>query len=349
MIAGANRGSARQLSNDVDLAIIGAGPTGLYATYYAGFRGMSVALVDSQPVVGGQVATLYPEKVIGDVAGFPGIRGEEFIAALSAQSKSAEPALILNETVTTLDVQPDGVVLETVSGTCLHARAVLISGGIGVFTPREITELEPWIGSGASYYVESLEEYSGRDVVVIGGGDSAFDWSLALHPLANSVTLVHRRPRFTAHDSLVGQAVRNGVVVHAPYTVLDVVGEADRIRYLTVAEVNGSRRIRIPADAVIGATGFKTNLGPIRDWGLTLTPRGVLVDRAMRTNLERVFAAGDVADFDGKVRLMSVGFGEAATAVNHAKVLVDPDSGLAARHSTDAPQREQILTLKGRK
>jgi thioredoxin reductase len=321
--------------HEVDLAVVGAGPVGLYGAYYAGFRGMSVAVIDSLPEPGGQVAALYPEKEIFDVAGHPSVKGQELVDALVVQAGKADPLYLLGESALELRHEEHGVELVTDAGSRVRARAVLLTGGIGNFTPRELPVGTEYLGRGLRYFVRKLDELAGHDVVVVGGGDSAVDWALALEPIARSVTLVHRRDAFRAHEHSVARLHESLVRVLTPFEVAGISGD-DGIAEVTVERVRGGERITLPARTVVAALGFIADLGPILGWGLELRKRHVLVDRSMRTSLPRVFAAGDISDYDGKVRLISVGFGEAAAAVNNLAPLVNPAFGTVPGHSSDA-------------
>ncbi|MFJ4817248.1 NAD(P)/FAD-dependent oxidoreductase [Streptomyces sp. NPDC088801] len=318
----------------VDLLIIGAGPTGLYGAYYAGFRDLSVAVADALPEVGGQIAALYPEKLIYDVAGFPAVRGQDLVDRLAEQAWRWNPTYLLGHGVTRLDDTGEGVVATTDAGARITAGAVLVCGGIGNFIPRELPVGSEYLGRGLRYFVPRLHELAGQDVVVVGGGDSALDWALSLEPIASSVTLVHRRTRFRAHERSVEQVHASSVRVLTPYEVEKISGDGS-VSEVVVARSDGDR-ITLPAQSVVAALGFIADLGPIEGWELDLRRRRILVDRTMRTNRERVFAAGDIADHDGKVSLISIGFGEAALAVNHIAALLDPARSLTPGHSSDA-------------
>ncbi|MFE4668060.1 NAD(P)/FAD-dependent oxidoreductase [Streptomyces sp. NPDC056716] len=318
----------------VDLLVIGAGPTGLYGAYYAGFRGMSVAIADALPEAGGQIAALYPEKLIYDVAGFPAVRGQDLVDRLTEQAGRWNPTYLLGHGVTELADTDGGVVATTDAGARITAGAVLVCGGIGNFVPRELPVGSEYLGRGLRYFVPRLDELAGQDVVVVGGGDSALDWALSLEPIASSVTLVHRRTRFRAHERSVEQVHASSVRVLTPCEVEKIHG-AESVTEVVVTHADGDRT-HLPAQAVVAALGFIADLGPIERWGLDLRRRHILVDRTMRTNRERVFAAGDISDHDGKVSLISIGFGEAALAVNHIAALLDPARSITPGHSSDA-------------
>lgn len=316
-----------------DLLVIGAGPTGLYSTYYAGFRGLDVTVVDSLPELGGQITAMYPEKAILDVAGFPSVKGRDLVEGLVEQAGTAHPTYLLDRTATTLEHREDDVVVCLDDGTRITAGAVLITSGIGKFSPRPLPAGDGWVGRGMEFFVPSFAPYAGKDVVVVGGGDSAFDWAQHLEPVAASVTLVHRREAFRAHERTVAavQASRVEIITNAQVTAL----RGDPVLEQVEVTVDGQEPRVLEAQALVAALGFVADLGAIQQWGLETSKRHVVVDSAMRTNLPRVFAAGDITDYPGKVRLIAVGFGEAATAVNNAAVAIDPSAHVFPGHSSE--------------
>ena len=319
----------------VDLLIIGAGPSGLFAAYYAGFRGMSVAVMDSLPALGGQVAALYPEKQIFDVAGFPSVKGQELVDRLVEQATaSAKPTYVLGHRAEELESGPDEVTIRTHRGLEVRAKAVIITGGIGTFTPRPLPDAEAFEGKGLRYFVPKLDELAGQDVLIVGGGDSAVDWALALEPLCPSVTLVHRRPQFRAHERSVELLMASSVEVLTPYEVKSIQG-GEGIESVTIFDNKSQEERTLDVTGVVAALGFTADLGPFTRWGLEQSKRHILVDPAMRTNIPRVFAAGDIVEYEGKVRLIAVGFGEAATAVNNAAPVINPDAKLFPGHSSE--------------
>ena len=319
---------------EVDVAIVGAGPTGLFAAYYAGFRGLTVAVVDTLPEPGGQITAMYPEKDIFDVAGLPVVKGRDLVTNLVAQAAPFAPHYLLGVRAEKLSYRDGSPVLHLADGTDLGCRAVIITGGLGGFTPRPLPAAQGFTGAGIVYFVPRLDDLAGQHVLIVGGGDSAFDWALALHPVARSVTLVHRRDRFRAHAATVGQvrALPVRILVNAQITALH---GPERVTAADVAvDRDGTRRI--PVDTVVAALGFTADLGPLAEWGLELNRRQILVTSTMATNLPRVFAAGDIVEYAGKVRLIATGFGEAATAVNNAAVAIDPGAHLFPGHSSEA-------------
>jgi len=319
-----------------DLVIIGAGPTGLFAAYYAGFRGLSMAVVDSLPEPGGQVTAMYPEKMIYDVGGFAEVRGRDLVDGLVKQAAPFKPKYLLGRKAEKLEPVGDGLELTLDGGETLRAGAVLITAGIGEFTPRPLPAGDGWLGRGMVHFVPSLQAHAGQHVVVVGGGDSAFDWILALHPVAASVTLVHRRAKFRAAESIVRQARELGTRIITDAEVTRFVEAPDGSLEAVDVSIKGSGDERLPANAVVAALGFTADLGPIESWGLEIDHRAIAVDSTMATARPRVYAAGDVAAYPGKVKLIATGFGEAATAVNNIAVALDPDAHLFPGHSSNA-------------
>jgi thioredoxin reductase (NADPH) len=318
---------------EVDLLIIGAGPTGLFAAYYAGFRELRVAIVDALPEPGGQVTAMYPEKLIFDVAGFPAVLGRDLVNALVAQADQANPVYLLGRQARTLTESPGGLVVGLADGTEVRTGAVLITAGMGEFTPRPLPAGDGWLGRGMVHFVPELAAHAGQDLVVVGGGDSAFDWALALHPVAASVTLVHRRATFRAHAATVTKVRELGIPLITDAEVTAMRGGPDGLTEIEVA-AKGEVTV-LPAQAVVAALGFTADLGPIESWGLHLEHRAVVVDTTMRTARDRVYAAGDVAAYPGKVKLIATGFGEAATAVNNIAVALNPGAHLFPGHSSN--------------
>ncbi len=322
------------MTHNVDLTIIGAGPAGLFAAYYAGFRGMTAVLLDSLSEPGGQVTALYPEKMIYDVAGFPAIRGQELVERLVEQASQYHPTYILGHRAEVLEPQVDGGFrIETHKGEVLHTKAVIITGGIGTFTPRPLPNAEAYEGRGLVYFVRELESMRDHDVLIVGGGDSACDWALNLEGIARSITLVHRRDRFRAHEDSVKKLLASSVDVRV-FAEVASIGGIDGVEHVEILDNRTQERETLVIDRVVAALGFTSDLGPLKSWDVDIDGRHVLVDTRMRTNMPGVFAAGDITEYEGKVRLIAVGFGEAATAVNNAAVFVDPSARVFPGHSS---------------
>jgi thioredoxin reductase len=322
---------------EVDVLVVGAGPSGLYGAYYAGFRGLSVAVVDALPEAGGQVTALYPEKMIFDIAGFPAVRGKELVENLVSQAAPFAPRYLLGEQAVGYADAGEHALISLASGTSVAAKAVVVTGGIGTFTPRPLPGGQAWEGRGLEYIVPSYLPYAGKDVVVVGGGDSAVDWALGLEGVAASVTLVHRREEFRAHAHSVKLLRDSSIEVITPVAPVSING-GDALESLTVRDVKTKQTRDLPCSALVAALGFTADISPLEAWGLAVSERHVLVDTTMATNLPRVFAAGDITEYPGKVRLISVGFGEAATAVNNAATVIDPAATVFPGHSTEGAQ-----------
>lgn len=319
---------------EVDLLIVGAGPAGLYAAYYAGFRGLSTAIVDSLPEPGGQLTALYPEKPIYDVAGFPGVRSRDLVAALVEQAAAHGPTFLLGRRAEELHRAEDGFGVQLDDGSQLRCRTILVTAGLGTFSPRALPAAADWVGRGVEYVVRDLDELAGLDVLIVGGGDSAVDWALALVGSAKSVTLTHRRTAFRAHAASVAALQSSDVRVMVPCEV-DSISGSDRVEAAVVRNSATDEATEIPVQAVVAALGFIADLGPLTRWGMQLDRRRhVLVDTHMATSVPGVYSAGDVVEYPGKVRLISVGFGEAATAVNNAAVYLDPSAHVFPGHSS---------------
>ena len=320
-------------NHDVDMLIVGAGPTGLYAGYYAGFRGLRIAIADMLELPGGQITALYPEKKIFDVAGFPEVLGRELVERLVAQVEPFAPTWLLGLRIEGLTRVGERWSVKLSDGGEVTATVVVITGGIGTFEPRPLPVGRDYEGRGLIYYVPRPSELKDRRVVIVGGGDSAFDWALALEPIANSVSLVHRRDAFRAHEHTI-ELVRNSsadIITNAEVTA--IFGE-ENLTSVEITIKTGDVKV-VEADTVVAALGFVAHLGPLTEWGLEMTKRTIIVDTAMHTNLPGVFAAGDITEYAGKVRLISVGFGEAAIAVNNAMTVIDPSKSVFPGHSSE--------------
>lgn len=323
------------MSNETtyDIVIIGAGPAGLFAAYYAGFRGMKTAMFDGLPQVGGQISTMYPEKKIHDVAGFASIKGSEFVAQLLEQSRRQDYDLFLSETVITLRTEGDCYRIGTDQGRVISAKSVIIAAGLGKCEPRSLPELEGVSSGNVMHFVPDLSVLTGQDVVVAGGGDSAVDWALAAVPLAKSVTVIHRRNRFRAHESSVKEMYESSATIIAPGEVKGYRMEGAQ-EILTIS--TGKESVQdIPFGKFVMALGFASDLSGMADWGLQIDGYRIPVQPDMQTCLPRVYAIGDISEYAGKVRLMAVGFGEAAIAVNHAAAAISPGASVLPGHSTN--------------
>jgi len=318
--------------SEVDILIVGAGPVGLFGAYYAGVRGLSTAVIDSLPEPGGQITAMYPEKAIFDVAGFPAIRGRELVENLVAQAAPFSPGYLLGQQAVGLE-RGGHFVVTTSDGTRVRAKAIIVTGGIGTFTPRPLPTGEEMLGRGVVHFVPSPAEYEALDVVIVGGGDSAVDWALLLEPIAKSVTIVHRRAAFRAHPHSVDVMRESSVQIVTDAEVSAVLG--DPVEAVNV--LIGKDELRtLPCDRVVAALGFIANLGPLLDWGLDIKQRRhIVVDSKMESSVPGVYACGDICEYPGKVRLIATGFGEVATAVNNAVAYIDPNASVFPGHLSD--------------
>ena len=326
-------------AESADITIIGAGPTGLFASFYAGMRGASVRIIDSLPELGGQLMALYPEKYIYDVGGFPRILAKDLAKNMEEQGLQFGADVRLEEEVRTLDRRDDGFVLTT-SGGVYPTRAVIIAGGKGAFSPRHLDcpGYHELLGNGVAYHVKDPSVYAGKRVLIVGGGDSALDWTLGLLDIADGITLIHRRDGFRAHRASVRQmeeAVAAGKMTLRTFHELREVRGADGVEGAVIFDNRSDEDFAVDCDAVIALLGFKPDLGPIGEWGLDLERNSIKVDQHMETNIPGVFAAGDIAHYEGKVELIATGYAEAAMAVNYAVHHYDPSSRISAGHSTN--------------
>lgn len=326
-------------AESADITIIGGGPTGLFASFYAGMRGVSVRIIDSLPELGGQLMALYPEKYIYDVGGFPRILAKDLARNMEEQGLQFGPDVRLEEEVRTLERNDGGFVLTT-SGGVYPTRALIIAGGKGAFAPRHLDcpGYHELLGKGVTYHVRDPGLYQGRRVLIVGGGDSALDWTLGLLDIASAITLIHRREGFRAHRASVRQmeeAVASGRMdLRTFHELREVLGD-DCVEGAVIFDNRSEEDTPLEVDAVIALLGFKPDLGPIGEWGLELERNSIKVDRHMETNIPGVFAAGDIAHYEGKLELIATGYAEAATAVNYAVHHFDPSARIVAGHSTN--------------
>ncbi len=328
----------------VDLLIVGAGPVGLFGAYYAGVRTLSTAVVDSLEEPGGQITAMYPEKAIFDVAGFPAIKGRELVEQLLAQAAPFTPAYLLGHQAVGLERGEGGFAVTSSTGHRIECRAIIITGGIGTFTPRPLPSGSEYLGRGLVHFVPDPAAYAGQDVVVVGGGDSALDWALMLEPIAASVTIVHRRAEFRAHPHSVELLKRSSVEMVTDAQIAGVAGDPN-VTSVDIA-IKGEEAPRsLPCDKLIAALGFTANLGPLLEWGIDIRKRSIVVDSMGRTTVPGIYAAGDIVDYDGKVKLIATGFGEVATAVNNAAAYLNPAVSAFPGHLSDyAPAPGEPVT-----
>lgn len=325
-----------------DITIIGAGPAGLFGLFYAGMRGVSAQIVDALPEAGGQLTALYPEKFIFDVAGFPKILAKDLVRALVEQEKQFGQPIHLNQKVVRLDERDGHFVLVTETDE-FPTKAIIIAAGIGAFSPRRLPQAcaEPWYGRGIYDVVTDPDAYQGKRVVIIGGGDSAFDWGVQLLHRASHVTIVHRSDRFRAHDATISQfraAVADGKAALLTFHELnDIVCTSgpDRFTHIVLRDVKAKTTTQVEADVVLPMLGFVSDMGAIGSWGLDIVKDEIRVSSTMDTGRPGIYASGDVTTYDGKLKLIATGFGESATAVNQAVHWIYPEKKIAPGHSSN--------------
>jgi thioredoxin reductase (NADPH) len=325
-----------------DITIIGGGPTGLFALFYAGMRGATAQIVDALPELGGQLTALYPEKYIFDVAGLPKVLAKDLVRALAEQARQFGQPIHLGHTVTGLE-QEDGHFTLVTERDRFPTRSLLIAAGIGAFSPRRLPQqcAEPWYGRGIFDVVTDPEAFRGRRVVIIGGGDSAFDWGVQLLDRARSIAIVHRSDRFRAHDATVAQyraAVDGGnASLFTFHELSDVIcaNGGEQFTHLVLRDVKAKTTREVEADVVLPMLGFVSDMGALVNWGLTIEKDEIVVNSMMETGRAGIYAAGDVTTYPGKLKLIATGFGEAATAVNQAVHWVYPDKKVAPGHSSN--------------
>ncbi|WP_261800146.1 NAD(P)/FAD-dependent oxidoreductase [Paenibacillus sp. PAMC21692] len=320
----------------VDILIIGGGPAGMFAAFYGGMRQASVKIIESMPQLGGQLAALYPEKYIYDVAGFPKVTAQELVDRLKEQIDLFKPEICLEEKVVAVVKKDERLFEVTTDRTVHYAKAVIITAGVGAFEPRrlDLPEAARFEGRNLHYFVGDLQRFKDKRVLISGGGDSAVDWSLMLEPIAKSVTLIHRRDKFRAHEHSVENLMNSSVNVVTPKEITALHGE-DVITKVTLTDVKSNETSDLDVDAVIVNFGFVSSLGPIAEWGINIQGGSIVVDTRMETNIAGLFAAGDITTYPGKLKLIAVGFGEAPTAINNAKVYIDPSAKLSPGHSSN--------------
>lgn len=321
-----------------DVTIIGGGPVGLFAAALLGLHGLRATILESLPQLGGQLTALYPEKQIYDVAGFPAIAAADLAQALIDQAMRYSPAVHLGATAQSLEALAGGGYLLRTADREHRSPAVLIAGGIGAFTPRRLPSAgaERFEGRGIYYVPPAMRCFQGQDVVVVGGGDTAVDWAREISIHARRVVVVHRRSEFRAQSGSVQDLWRRAnVEAKTPYEVREILGE-ESLEGVVVQNAATGERETLAAQAIVSGLGFHAQLGPLSNWGLRFEGHSLAVDpSSMQTNLPGVFAAGDIAWYPGKVKLIATGFGEVGIAAGPLRTRVHPHLRGALPHSTN--------------
>lgn len=322
-----------------DLTIIGGGPTGLFAAFYAGMRGISARIVDSLPDLGGQLMALYPEKYIYDVGGFPRILARDLAKALIDQGLQFGADVRLEEQVQTLEKHENGFTIATDKDS-YPTKTILIAAGKGAFAPRslECPGYDELLGKGVAYHVKDPAVYHGKKVLVVGGGDSAVDWVLNLKGKVTRLILIHRRDGFRAHAhsmKLLRESVDSGEIELLTHKEVRSIDGDGCVRAVTIFDNRTNEETTFDVDAIIALIGFKPDLGPLAHWGLEFEKNSIRVNARLETNIPGIFAAGDIATYEGKLELIATGFSEAVMAVNHAVQLINPAARYNPGHSTN--------------
>lgn len=320
-----------------DVIIIGGGPTGMFSAFSAGMRDLKVKIIETLPALGGQIDLMYPEKVIFDIGAIPYIKGKDLIAQLAQQMEPFDIDICLEESVTEIEKEEDIFYVRTTEGIH-YSKSILLTTGVGSFEPRKLTfdyNLD-YEKTNLHYYVSDLEDYKDKVIAICGGGDSAVDWALTLEGVAKEVYIIHRREHFRAFEASVNKLRNSSVQIITPYIPQEVIGNDFEITEIVCKETRGNKTISLPVDYFIVNFGFISNNHQLDDWGLETSSGSVLVSQKMETNIPGIFAAGDVCAFDGKVKLIASGFGEAPTAINSIIQYLNPEKFIQAPLSADS-------------
>jgi thioredoxin reductase (NADPH) len=326
---------------ETDIVVIGAGPVGLFAVFEAGQLNMNCHVIDCLDFIGGQCQALYPEKPIYDIPAYPFIKSQDLILKLEEQIKPHNPVFHLSTQVVKITGEVGNFNIITNNDKIISCKAVIIAAGCGSFGPNRppLKDIKIYENSGSvRYLVNQIANFEGKNIVIAGGGDSAVDWALSLAPVANKLSLVHRRNKFRAAPNSVNQL--NELVSHkkieliVPYQLDSLKGLDGNLTHVIVADLNNEKK-EIEADYLLPFYGLSMDLGPIIDWGLNFNKKHIIVTpHSMETNIEGVFAIGDIADYKGKLKLILTGFSEAAFACHNIYNYVFPDTPLHFEYST---------------
>lgn len=324
------------MSEIYDIIIIGAGPVGLYTAFFAQMRAAKVKIIESLDEIGGQPNHLYPEKIIYDIPAHPQVTGSNLIHQLHQQLQHFDTEICLGEEVINLAFT-DQTYYHLLTNKGHHlGKAVIIATGNGAFQPRklELQEASLYEGKSLHYLVKNLEDFRDKRIAICGGGDSAVDWALSLEPIVDKLYLIHRRDNFRALEHNVQRLRKSQVEVLTPFKVDQIKGDLGHIQSLVLKKVRSDEEKEIKIDQLIVNFGFSSSLGQIKNWGLDVVRNQIPVSPSMETNLPGVYAVGDIADYDGKVRIIAAGFGEGLIAVNKALHFIDPNYQPSPLHST---------------
>ncbi len=323
-----------------DIVIIGAGPVGLFAAFQAGMLGMKCHIFDALEIIGGQCATLYPEKPIYDIPAYPTITGEALIEQLKAQLEPFKPVYHLNQQVTKLEQQGKGFVVTSSKGVQVEAKVIVIAAGAGAFGPNKppLAGLEEFENKSVFYFVSRRKDFQDKKLVIAGGGDSAVDWAISLAQVAKKIYVVHRRDKFRALPESVRQlhelADSGKIELVIGYQLDSLEGSNGQLSQVVVADLEGNKKA-LDAEVLLPFFGLSQELGPIAEWGLGIKTHHIMVDTPyFNSNIPDIYAIGDIATYPGKLKLILTGFAEAASVMHHAYSKVFDGKALHFEHST---------------
>ena len=324
-----------------DVIIIGAGPVGLFAAFQAGMLGMKSAVVDTLDFIGGQCSALYPEKPIYDIPGYSKITAHQLIDNLKAQASTFHPSYFLSQRVELVKNTNDLFEIHTSDNNVLFAKAIVIAAGAGAFSPNRppIDSIESYERTSVFYNVTRIDDFEKKNIVIAGGGDSAIDWAINLSKVANKIYLVHRRDKFRAAPALMDEiktlASNGKIEIIVPYQLSSIQGKNGQLERVIVESLNGDIR-ELEAEVLLPFFGLKMSLGPILNWGLNIHNHHIEVDPIYyQTNIDGIYAVGDAASYQGKLKLILTGFAEAASALHHVYPRVFDGKTLHFQYSTN--------------
>ena len=331
-----------------DLTIIGGGPTGIFAAFQCGMNNISCRIIESMPQLGGQLTALYPEKHIYDVAAFPEVQASELVESLRKQAERYDPEVVLDEKVCRYGKLDDGSFeVETESGRTFASRSVLVAAGLGAFSPRKLPQLgdiSVLEGHSVLYSVQHVRDFAGKKVLIVGGGDSALDWAMMLLPEAEHVSVAHRSPEFRAHGKTqqeVLDAAEKGLLdVYLNTEVKGIEHDGPELREVDLRSKSG-KETSLEADYMLVLIGYISNLGPLAEWGLELNDNAIVVDGHMKTEVDGLYAAGDIASYPGKLKIIQTGLSDATMAVRHSLTYIHPGKKIRQQFSSVKMAKEK--------
>lgn len=322
-----------------DVAIIGAGPIGLFSAFQAGMLGMKTCIIDALDIAGGQCSALYPEKPIYDIPAYPKILAQELIDNLTEQAKPFDPVYLLSRQVTNLEQKDGKFILSTSKGDIIHAKAVIIAAGAGAFGPNRppIDDIKDYEGKSVFYSISKRDRLAGKKIIIAGGGDSALDWAISLSSIAQ-VSIVHRRDKFRAAPATtqkIHELSKLGIInLITNFQLSGLTGAQGSLEEVIVADLDGNKK-HIPVDILLPFFGLAQNLGPLTEFGLEIKGHHIKANYPyFETNIQGIYAIGDVATYEGKLKLILTGFSEASSALHHAYARVFDGKPLHFEYST---------------